>query len=70
MHNSVLKSIRLLSIKQVSATLVIAALVLLAKEDLLVSIQLREVVALSQAALLIQKNALNRILREASLFDD
>jgi len=70
MHNSVLKSIQLLLIKQVSVTLVIAALVLLAKEDLLVSIQLREVVALSQAALLIQKNDLNRILREASLFDD
>jgi hypothetical protein len=70
MHNSeqVLKLIRLLSKVLTLVISVLAALVHLVK-DHLASIQLREVVALSQAASLIQKKDLNKML-EDSLLDD
>jgi hypothetical protein len=71
MHNSVseeLKLIKLLSMDLTSVILVLAAQVHLL--DLLALTQLLEVVALSQAALLIQKKDLNRMLEEASLLDD
>ena len=71
MHNSVseeLKLTKLLSMDLTSVILVLAAQVHLL--DLLALTQLLEVVALSQAALLIQKKDLNRMLEEASLLDD
>jgi len=71
MLNSVseeLKLIKLLSMDLTSVILVLAAQVHLL--DLLALTQLLEVVALSQAALLIQKKDLNRMLEEASLLDD
>ena len=73
MHNSVSdqepKSTKLLSMDLTSEILVLADKVYL-EQDLLALTQILEVVALSQAALSIQKRDLNRMPREASLVDD
>ena len=73
MHNSVSdqepKSTKLLSMDLTSEILVLADKVHL-EQDLLALTQILEVVALSQAALSIQKRDLNRMLLEANLLDD